>query len=104
MQAAMGDGGHRTVAEEITRALLDRDLRPVIPIFPSSVAADLVDDVRLGALADRLNGLGALRAVRFAGRGRSADTQRFIATFTRGSVAEEVAFDGDQVIGFTVLP
>lgn len=104
MQAAMGDGGHRSAAEEITRALLERDLHPVISIFPSSAASELADDVRLGALADRLNGLGALRGVRFVGQGPSPDTQRFTATFTRGSVDEEVAFEGDRVIGFTVLP
>jgi len=103
-QATMNDNGHRNVAEQITRALLARDIHPVLAMFPAASAADLADDVRLGAVADRLSALGDLRDVRFAGPGHVPDTQRFIATFSRGTIGEEVSFDGSHVIGFTLLP
>jgi hypothetical protein len=103
-KATITDNGHSTVVEQITRAILQRDLRPVLTKFSLNGASGLSDDVRLGAIADRLNSLGALRDVRFAGNGASADTQKFIATFAHGSVSEEVSFDGNRVVGFTLTP
>jgi hypothetical protein len=103
-QATIKESSRRNVAEQITRALIARDMRPVLPMFPAAAAADLADDVRLGAVADRLSALGDLHDVRFAGPGTLPDTQRFIATFSHGTVGEEVSFEGSHVIGFSLLP
>lgn len=100
----MSEGGHRSVAERITRALIKGNLTPVSTLFANASPSDLAADVRFGALSDRLNSLGELHGVRYQGPGDSPDAQVFLATFAHGIIREELAFDGSRVIGFTLLP
>lgn len=98
------EGGHRAVAERLTRAIAAHDAGAIRELFAPGIGETVVHDLRLGTMADRFRSLGTLREVRVLEASNDAELWTMRALFTKGVQLEHVQFSGDGVAAFLASP
>ena len=87
------------LADQVTRAIVANDMRPVAPEFNALVRPKLMQHEQVGRLADQLAPLGNFKRTKEnTPAGTPAGTHQLIAEFERGTRVEDLTFDSEGKI------
>jgi hypothetical protein len=87
------------LADDVTKALVNNDMRPVENEFNALRRPELENRAKVGALSNFVNDEGAFKGVKEDTPSGSPDGyHRFVAHFEKGDLSEELTVDADGKI------
>jgi hypothetical protein len=87
------------LANDVTKALVNNDMRPVEPEFNALRRPELENRAKVGALSNFVNAEGAFKGVKEDTPSGSPDGfHHFIAHFAKGDLSENLTVDADGKI------
>jgi hypothetical protein len=94
------------LADQVTRAIVANDMRPVASEFNAIVRPKLMERERVGRLSDQLAPLGKFKRTKEnTPAGTPAGTHQFVAEFERGTRIEDMTLDADgKIAAFHIHP
>lgn len=101
-----GENHAEKLADQVTRAIVANDMRPVAPEFNAIVRPKLMERERVGRLSDQLAPLGNFKRTKEnTPAGAPAGTHQFVAEFERGTRIEDMTLDSDgKIAAFHIHP
>ncbi len=101
-----GENHAEKLADQVTRAIVANDMRPVAPEFNAIVRPKLMERERVGRLSDELAPLGSFKRTKEnTPAGAAAGTHQFVAEFERGTRIEDMTLDSDgKIAAFHIHP
>jgi hypothetical protein len=94
-----GENHAEKLADQVTRAIVANDMRPVAPEFNAIVRPKLMERERVGRLSDQLAPLGSFKRTKEnTPAGAPAGMHQFVAEFERGTRVEDLTLDADGKI------
>ena len=101
-----GPNHNEQLADQVTKAIVANDMRPVEGDFNALVRPRLLNRARVGELSDELNGLGAFRRVKETTPKDATQGQHtFDAEFAKATWKEVMTLDSEgKIASFYVRP
>ncbi len=94
-----GENHAEKLADQVTRAIVANDMRPVESEFNALVRPKLMERERVGRLSDQLAPLGSFKRTKEnTPAGSPAGAHQFVAEFERGTRIEDMTLDSDGKI------
>lgn len=106
LAGCFGENHYEKLADQVTKAIVANDMRPVEPEFNAIVRPKLLNRSRVGQLSDELNALGALKGIKEnTPSGAPAGEHTFAAEFQKATWSEDMLIDADgKIAAFHVHP
>lgn len=104
--ACAGENHYEKLADDVTKAVVANDMRPVEGEFNALVRPKLVSRVRVGALSDRLAALGKFEGVKEdTPSGAQAGEHDFAARFVKSTWRVRMVVDADgKIAAYYITP
>jgi hypothetical protein len=106
LAGCFGENHYEKMADQVTKAIIANDMRPVEPDFNAIVRPKLLNRSRVGQLSDELNALGALKRIKEnTPSGVQAGEHTFAVEFQKATWSEDMLIDADgKIAAFHVHP
>ncbi len=106
LAACAGENHYEQLADQVTRAIVANDMRPVEKDFNALARPQLENRARVGQLSDELNGLGSFKRTRELKVGNeAADVHTLNAEFAKGNWQIQMRIDADgKIAAFRIHP
>ena len=106
LAACFGPNHSEQLADQVTKAIIANDMRPVESDFNAIVRPKLLNHAKVGALSDSLSALGAYKGVKEDTPSTARPGEHdFSAQFEKATWRETIVFDSDgKIASFHVNP
>jgi hypothetical protein len=106
LAGCFGENQYEKMADQVTKAIIANDMRPVEKDFNAIVRPKLLDRGRVGTLSDQLNTLGPLKRIKEnTPSGARPGEHMFAAEFQKATWSEDMTVDSDgKIASFYVRP
>jgi len=106
LAGCFGENHYEKTADQVTKAIVANDMRPVESDFNAIVRPKLLNRARVGELSDELNALGPLKRVKETTTKDARDGEHTVdAVFEKATWQEVLTMDSDgKIAAFYVHP
>jgi hypothetical protein len=106
LAGCFGENHYEKMADQVTKAIIANDMRPVEPEFNAIVRPKLLNRSRVGQLSDELNALGPLKRIKEnTPAGAPPGEHTFAVQFEKATWTEDLLIDADgKIAAFHVHP
>ena len=106
LAGCFGPNHNEQLADQVTKAIVQNDMRPVEKDFNAIVRPKLLNRARVGELSDELNALGSFKGVKeTTEKGAPEGDHTFNAEFQKATWVEQMRIDSDgKIAAFYVHP
>jgi hypothetical protein len=106
LAGCFGENQYEKMADQVTKAIIANDMRPVEKDFNAIVRPKLLDRARVGTLSDQLNALGPLKRIKEnTPSGARTGEHTFAVEFQKGTWSEDMTLDSEgKIASFYVRP
>lgn len=106
LAACAGENHYEQLADQVTKAIVANDMRPVEKDFNALARPQLENRAKVGQLSDELNALGSFKRTRELQVGNeAADVHTLNAEFSKGNWQIQMRIDADgKIAAFRIHP